>query len=120
MGCVAMLFGLIGGKKKKNTYYKTKYYEYLQSKKWKKIRLKAAKRAHFICECCEKKCTDKKTLKGFQVHHMTYEHLYDELHHMDDLVFLCKDCHEKTTKRIQEIKDRAKKDIADISFKHKN
>ena len=26
----------------------------------------------------------KKTLKGFQVHHTTYEHLYDELHHMDD------------------------------------
>lgn len=111
--CLSVLFPK---KKKKKTYYKAKYYDYLQSKKWQKIRFKVAKRAKFKCECCEKKCTDKKTLKGFQVHHMTYENLYDEKKHMEDLVFLCKDCHEKTTKRIQAIKDQAKKDIASITF----
>ena len=73
-----------------------------------------------MCECDGEECTVEWSVKVVEVHHMTYEHLYDELHHMDDLVFLCKDCHEKTTKRIQEIKDRAKKDIAEISFKRKN
>lgn len=112
-----MLFGLF---KKKEKNYKTRYYDYLNSPKWQKIRFKVAKRAKFMCECCGKKCTDKKTLKGFQVHHTTYEHLYDEIKHLDDLMFICKGCHETKTKQIQAIKDQAKKDIASVNSRKKN
>jgi hypothetical protein len=27
------------------------------------------------------------------VHHRTYDHLYDEWHHLDDLTTLCRVCH---------------------------
>lgn len=114
-----MLFGLIKKKKPLNNY-KMKYYEYLNSKKWNKIRFKVAKIAKFECECCGKKCTDKKTLKGFQIHHTTYEHLYNEEKHLNDLMFICKDCHESKTKQIQKIKEQAKKDIASVNRKRKN
>lgn len=114
-----MLFGLIK-KKKRSTNYKMKYYEYLNSKKWDRIRHKVAKRAKYTCECCGKQCSDKKTLKGFQIHHTTYENLYNENKHLDDLMFICKTCHEDKTKQIQSIKDRAKKEIASVNRKKKS
>lgn len=114
-----MLFGLFK-KKKRPTNYKMKYYEYLNSKKWVRIRHKVAKIAKYTCECCGKKCYDKKTLKGFQAHHTTYEHLYEEEKHLSDLMFICKDCHETKTKQIQMIKERAKKEIASVNRKRNN
>lgn len=107
------MFGLF--KKKKTAHYKTKYYDYLTTKKWARIRKKVARRAKYKCECCGKKCVDKHTLKGFNIHHTTYENLYHEEKHLADLMFICRECHEKKTKAIQTIKDKAKKDIAEIS-----
>lgn len=106
--------------KKKNKHYKAKYYDYLNSGKWKRIRHKVARRARYTCECCGKRCADKRTLKGFNVHHTTYEHLYDEDKHLSDLLFICVSCHDQKTKEIQAIKDKAKKDIAEVNRRKKN
>lgn len=61
-----------------------KYADYLQSDKWKAIRLKVLKRDNNLCQgCLEATATD--------VHHITYANLGDEL--MFELLSLCRDCH---------------------------
>jgi phage terminase large subunit GpA-like protein len=63
-----------------------KYERYLRSKEWKRKTWAIWKRAKRCCEHCGGK-------DNLQVHHLTYEHLYDEP--LDDLVLLCKVCHEE-------------------------
>ena len=74
------------------------YIEYLKSDKWQKIRQKVAKKHNYICEGCGKVCKYRKSLYGFQVHHTTYEHIFNESKHLGDLRFLCEDCHKLVTK----------------------
>lgn len=57
---------------------------YLLSEEWKIKRQKVINRCNNICEGCgEKKVT--------QVHHITYDHIGNEL--LFELVGLCDDCH---------------------------
>ena len=63
---------------------KKRYADYLQSDKWKAIRLKVLKRDNNLCQAClESPATD--------VHHITYANLGDEL--MFELLSVCRDCH---------------------------
>lgn len=64
------------------------YGDFLKTKHWKLKRLQIAEQRKYTCEMC-----NKVVLKGFHVHHYTYENLGNELDR--DLGFLCADCHAK-------------------------
>lgn len=60
--------------------------EYLNSPEWKRKRAKVMQRAGGVCEgCMEARATD--------VHHLTYDHVGDEL--LFELVALCRSCHDR-------------------------
>lgn len=71
----------------KYTKKRIDYQLYLNSKHWKRTRLKAMKRAEWKCQLCG---TRKDTL---QVHHNCYKNLYWE--RKSDLIVLCRKCHAK-------------------------
>lgn len=60
------------------------YKEYLQTAHWKQRRQRAIDRAGGHCVVC-------RNGRKVDVHHNTYEHLWDE--HDDDLAVLCEKCH---------------------------
>lgn len=62
----------------------TDYGEYLLSKKWKKTRKKALRRAGFKCNGCG-------STKHLEVHHKTYARVGRE--DPSDLEVLCRTCH---------------------------
>lgn len=64
------------------------YNEYIHSDEWKKKRVEVAKREHHICQMC-----GKTVVKSYQIHHKTYKRFGNE--DLDDLMFLCEDCHAK-------------------------
>ena len=65
---------------------RAEYLAYLDSYEWYSKRSKALERDRHLCQgCMEAVATD--------VHHATYERLFDEL--ICDLVSLCRDCHNK-------------------------
>lgn len=68
-------------------YYK--YLEYLDSPEWKDKRKKVLERDENRCQGCKIKPAE-------QVHHFTYDRLFNEP--LEDLVSLCADCHEKEHK----------------------
>ncbi|WP_124558728.1 HNH endonuclease [Pedobacter sp. KBW01] len=64
--------------------YNSKYNEYLKTPEWKVKRDKVLKRDNYICQgCLENKAT--------QVHHITYQNIYNEP--LFDLVSVCDACH---------------------------
>jgi len=71
-----------------------RYQEYLQSDGWDRVRGKVLDRAKYICEGCGER-------RATQVHHLTYEDPRGE-EMLFNLVALCRDCHEKITKRQEE------------------
>lgn len=77
------------------------YRAWINSDDWKKIRKKKLIEEALQCEICG-------SAKNLAVHHITYEHLLEEDNHMDDLIVLCKNCHEKAHEHdIREKKERA-------------
>lgn len=64
------------------------YRTWINSDDWKRIRKKKLIEEALQCEICG-------SAKNLAVHHITYEHLLEEDKHMDDLIVLCKNCHEK-------------------------
>lgn len=65
-----------------------RYADYLQSPWWQHARTQAIKRARGVCELCRE-------ADASEVHHTTYERLGHE--HRDDLVALCRRCHQHIT-----------------------
>lgn len=61
------------------------YRQYIESDAWKRKRERRLIHDGYRCKLCG-------SAKNLQVHHVTYERLGFE--QMDDLVTLCKDCHE--------------------------
>lgn len=66
--------------------FSKEYYEYLNSPKWNFKRNQIAEKCNFRCQLC-----NKKILRGFHIHHLTYEHFGNEP--LSDLMFLCPECH---------------------------
>lgn len=64
-----------------------KYEDFLKTPYWVAI-------AEYI-KSRDKKCRKCGATSRLEVHHTTYEHHGDELHHTEDLVCLCHDCHTK-------------------------
>jgi hypothetical protein len=64
---------------------RARYAEYLQSDEWRERRALVLERAEGLCEGCREK-------PATQVHHLTYDHIFNEL--LFELVAVCDDCHE--------------------------
>ena len=65
------------------------YEHYLGTGQWQEKRKLVFKRDNYQCQKCG-------TGKNLNVHHITYENLYNE--EIEDLTTLCKPCHEKIHK----------------------
>lgn len=66
-----------------------KYQDFLKTPYWAGIALFVRKRDGKKCSVCGRK-------DGIlDVHHKTYDHHGDELHHLDDLSCVCRECHAK-------------------------
>jgi 5-methylcytosine-specific restriction endonuclease McrA len=72
------------------------YQAYLNSAKWQAKRRKVLRRARYRCERCKK-------AQATQVHHKTYERIFEES--LKDLQAVCEPCHME----IHGIKDGVKK-----------
>ena len=68
-----------------------KYHKYIKTDDWSVIRQIVLERDNFTCRCCGRTSEDPKA--GLSVHHSTYEHLFNETEHLNDLITLCKFCH---------------------------
>ena len=66
--------------------FKSRYFDYLKSKKWAQIKLDLYESRGKQCEVCESK-------RNVQVHHLSYKNVFNE--EPEDLILLCKNCHEK-------------------------
>lgn len=66
---------------------KLKYEAYINSQEWKELKIDLLQQRGCSCERCNKKLAPNK----LQVHHKTYERLYEEL--ATDLEILCGPCH---------------------------
>ena len=83
----AVKYNLVWNKKKK--YFTKKLYtDYLQTEYWRKVMENKIKQSGNKCQLCG-------STKNLNVHHNSYEHIGNELNHLNDLVVLCKDCHKK-------------------------
>ena len=75
-------------KQKRRIERQNEYTLFLQSDYWKQVRYVKLKEVGYKCQLCGKRNTT------LHVHHNSYEHHGDELNHLDDLIVLCKRCHE--------------------------
>jgi len=72
------------------------YADYLKSKHWNMMKHKARLEYGYICShCSENDCV-------LHLHHKTYKRVGNE--NIDDLMFLCADCHSKEHNRLKTIK----------------
>jgi hypothetical protein len=62
------------------------YQAYLNSPKWKAKRREVLERAKYKCQVCKKR-------QAWQVHHKTYERIFNEP--LQDLLSVCAKCHEE-------------------------
>jgi nucleoside 2-deoxyribosyltransferase len=67
--------------------YKERYYEYLNSFQWKRLRKDKLHEAGGRCQLCNS------SAQPLHVHHRTYDRVFNE--ELSDLIALCKPCHEK-------------------------
>lgn len=72
----------------KNKSPKENYYDFLQSDYWRYVRKLKLKQCGNKCQICGSK-------KDLNIHHNTYAHHGQEHKHLEDLVVLCRKCHEK-------------------------
>lgn len=64
------------------------YHAYIKSAAWAQVR-----RAYYATH--PRRCRRCGATSALELHHKTYRHLGRELDHLDDLVCLCEDCHDK-------------------------
>lgn len=72
--------------KAKEAFQKMKYADFLKTPYWKEIGI-------YIRQLYGNKCSICSYPHSLQVHHTTYKNHGDELHHLEDLVLLCRKCH---------------------------
>lgn len=64
------------------------YKKFLQTEYWQQVREMVFERDKHCCKQCN-------TTKRLQVHHLSYKHHRDEMNHIEDLITLCRDCHQE-------------------------
>ena len=89
-----------------------KYKKYLSSKTWANIKIELILHRGPFCQVCRKK---KHPLK-LDVHHLTYENIFNE--NPEDLMLLCKVCHQ-VEHGIIKIKPKRQKKVKAILPKRK-
>ena len=88
----------------------SEYNAYISSSAWKKLCAVKKKQADNMCQCCN--CGSAR----LSVHHLTYERFKKE--RLDDLIVVCKDCHEKLDKkRKEEVQKNNARILEDARFK---
>lgn len=80
-----------------------KYKAYLLSDEWRNLKIDLIQQRGYKCERCNKKT------KLIQVHHLTYERIYNE--NQEDLILLCGICHQKAHGLIKEKVKPSKKPV---------
>lgn len=80
----------------RNEFFR-EYSKYLNSKKWSLKREKVLERDNYLCQACL-------TREATQVHHLSYEFIYDEP--LFDLTSVCTECH----KKIHNLRDKQNKE----------
>lgn len=78
------------------------YKDYLKTQHWKSLRERVAKAYSYTCNNCGVNVS-----QGYEIHHLTYKRVGNEK--MDDLVCLCRNCHQKETERIKQQKEENKR-----------
>jgi len=68
----------------------SEYRTYLSSDAWKTVKALKLQDSP-VCESCG-------WGYGLQIHHLTYDHIYNEAYHLYSLAVLCRTCHEKAHK----------------------
>lgn len=68
-----------------------KYQRYIRSKAWKDIRDEVFEERGRRCQCCGRR--EEEDSAKLSVHHNSYDHLYDERNHKEDLLVVCSVCH---------------------------
>lgn len=86
-------------KAKKEGAISLEYEKYLESKTWKKKRALVLERDNYTCQSCL-------SSHAHQVHHLTYEHIYNEP--LFDLVSVCMDCHRIITQMDRDRSNRGR------------
>lgn len=76
------------------------YKAYLISPEWRGLRAVVIAMRGYKCERCP-------GTKPLEVHHITYDRIYNE--DTDDLEVLCKPCHDKEHGKVKKIKKKRKK-----------
>lgn len=71
------------------------YKDYLQTKHWQNKRSQFKKEFNYECVMCGS------TKNGLHIHHMTYQNIGKEK--LDDLCYLCSDCHTKLHNEIDKL-----------------
>lgn len=80
---------------------KMSYSAFLDTVYWKSI-------AYYVKERDGKQCVLCGAEKRLVVHHKSYEHHGDELHHLDDLVCVCRKCHGEIHEQDVKVKNKRK------------
>ena len=81
------------------------YQQYLKSSKWKKISKAVKERDNNQCVKCQSK-------ENLNVHHLTYDNIFNEQDYLEDLTCVCKTCHENIHKRDKESLDELFEQLA--------
>ena len=64
------------------------YYDFLETPYWKAVSEKVKSRANYKCQICN-------SSNNLCAHHRSYANHGDEVHNLNDLICICKDCHTK-------------------------
>lgn len=91
-----------------------KYKKYIKSKEWYELKIDLLQARGCKCEKCNRELQANK----LQVHHVTYERLFNE--RLSDLLVLCGRCHQIEhgiikRKKYAKTKDKAKKNVCKLS-----
>lgn len=78
------------------------YTAYLKTQHWEQLRVRVAKEYNYTCNGCGEYIPN-----AFEIHHLTYKRVGNEK--IDDLVCLCRTCHQKETNRIKAQKEENKR-----------
>src|SRR5512142_1532223 len=77
------------------------YQRFLQTDYWRTVRAYRLLTANYTCEKCDRVLPDTK----LEVHHKAYEHLGAEYCNLQDLLVVCRECHEKLTRTPKRFSD---------------
>lgn len=66
-----------------------KYKRYIRSKAFREVKRVVEERDEHKCRVCGSTNEER----ALTCHHITYEHLYSEMEHLEDVITLCSVCH---------------------------